>query len=274
MNQDLPMNVDPLEEKGTITYATEVISTIVGVATTEVEGIASMSGTASISELLSGKPKNLSRGVRVEVGAEEVAVDVSVIVDYGMPIQSVGRNVQENIRKSIETMTGLHVIKVDVHVMGVSFEKENKELEQSQEVARLQSHNSGGSNFGGILKEGAPKDGTSKDAASLKEGSAQPEKASGKHKAAKEEHKPETEPVASAESEPDIEAEAAQCEVTYVGSEESISAQDAEQPTAEDAELEEGSGELETTAEASAEKRGKKGKRGRPTKNANEQPRE
>lgn len=152
MNQDLPIHVDPIEEKGTITYATEVIATIVGVAATEVEGIASMAGAASISELLSGKPKNLSRGVKVEVGAEEVAVDVSVIVDYGMPIQLVCLNVQENIRKSIETMTGLHVIKVDVHVLGVSFEKENKELEQGQEMARLQSENQQ-QPFAGVSKE-------------------------------------------------------------------------------------------------------------------------
>ncbi len=139
MNQDLPIRVETVEEKGTITYATEVIATIVGVATTEVEGISSMAGAATISERLGGKPKNLSRGVKVEVGAEEVAVDVSVIVDYGMPIQVVARSVQENIRKSIETMTGLHVIHVDVHVLGVSFEKENKELAQGQEMARLQS---------------------------------------------------------------------------------------------------------------------------------------
>ena len=140
MNRDqgVPIQVDTTEEKGTITYATEVVATIVGVATTEVEGIASMAGASSFSDLLSGRPKNLFRGVKVEVGAEEVAVDVSVIVDYGMPVQVVGRNVQENIRKSIETMTGLHVISVDVHVLGVSFEKENKELEQSQEKARLE----------------------------------------------------------------------------------------------------------------------------------------
>ncbi len=138
MNQDLPVQVDPIEGNGTIIYATEVIATIVGVAAAEVEGISSMAGAATISELLGGRPKNIARGVKVEVGAEEVSVDVSVIVDYGMPIQTVGRNVQENIRKSIETMTGLHVIKVDVHVLGVSFEKENKELEQGQEVARLQ----------------------------------------------------------------------------------------------------------------------------------------
>ena len=63
---------------------------------------------------------------------EDVNVDVSVTVDYGMPIQKVGRNAQENVRKSIESMTGLHVEKVDLHVVGVSFEKENQEMQLSQ----------------------------------------------------------------------------------------------------------------------------------------------
>ena len=51
------------------------------------------------------------------------------------PIQKVGRSAQENVRKSIESMTGLHVEKVDLHVVGVSFEKENQELQQSQKIA-------------------------------------------------------------------------------------------------------------------------------------------
>lgn len=140
MNENLPINVDDSQQSGAISYANEVIATIVGVATAEVDGIAGMAGSSSITNLLSGtRSKGLSRGVKVEVGAEEVAVDVSVVVDYGMPIQKVGHNVQENIRKSIETMTGLHVIKVDVHVVGVSFERENKELAQGQEFARIQA---------------------------------------------------------------------------------------------------------------------------------------
>ncbi|MDR3050655.1 MAG: Asp23/Gls24 family envelope stress response protein [Oscillospiraceae bacterium] len=144
MNENLPIQVEPIQEGGTITYATEVIAIIVGVATTEVDGIASMAGVSSISEILGGRNKNVARGVKVEVGAEEVSVDVSVIVDYGIPIQAVCQEVQENIRKSIETMTGLHVIKVDVHVQGVSFEKENKELQQSQQTARLESARASG----------------------------------------------------------------------------------------------------------------------------------
>ena len=140
MSENLPVNVEDTSAKGTITYANEVIATIVGVATSEVDGVAGMSGPSAISGILSGKAKSaLLRGVKVEVGAEEVTVDVSIVVDYGMPIQVVGQNVQENIRKSVESMTGLHVISVDVHVMGVSFEKENKELQQSQEMARLQA---------------------------------------------------------------------------------------------------------------------------------------
>ena len=140
MSENLPVNVEDTSAKGTITYANEVIATIVGVAAAEVDGVAGMSGPSAISGILSGKSKSsLLRGVKVEDGAEEVTVDVSIVVDYGMPIQVVGQNVQENIRKSVESMTGLHVISVDVHVMGVSFEKENKELQQSQEMARLQA---------------------------------------------------------------------------------------------------------------------------------------
>ena len=99
-------------------------------ATTEVDGISAIAGTNG----LLGKGK-VPRGVRVDMNGEDVSVDVSVTVDYGMPIQKVGRSAQENVRKSIESMTGLHVEKVDLHVVGVSFEKENQELQQSQKIA-------------------------------------------------------------------------------------------------------------------------------------------
>ena len=134
MNEHMTIDM----EKGQITYANEVIATIVSVATTEVEGISGIAGVSgSISGIL-GKGKSsrsVSRGVRVDMDGDDVNVDVSVTVDYGMPIQKVGRNAQENVRKSIESMTGLHVEKVDLHVVGVSFEKENQELQLSQQAA-------------------------------------------------------------------------------------------------------------------------------------------
>lgn len=130
MNENQNVDIDREQDNGQITYANEVISTIVSVATTEVDGISAIAG----SNGLLGKGK-MSRGVRVDMDGEDVSVDVSVTVDYGMPIQKVGRSAQENVRKSIESMTGLHVEKVDLHVVGVSFEKENQELQQSQKIA-------------------------------------------------------------------------------------------------------------------------------------------
>ena len=130
MNENQNVDIDREQDNGQITYANEVISTIVSVATTEVDGISAIAG----SNGLLGKGK-MSRGVRVDMDGEDVSVDVSVTVDYGMPIQKVGRSAKENVRKSIESMTGLHVEKVDLHVVGVSFEKENQELQQSQKIA-------------------------------------------------------------------------------------------------------------------------------------------
>lgn len=133
MNENNTVDKEKDQESGQITYANEVIATIVSVATTEVEGISGIAGSGAISGILAkGKTP---RGVKVDMDGENVDVDVSVTVDYGMPIQKVGRNAQENVRKSIESMTGLHVEKVDLHVVGVSFEKENQEMQQSQKLA-------------------------------------------------------------------------------------------------------------------------------------------
>ncbi|MBQ8092904.1 MAG: Asp23/Gls24 family envelope stress response protein [Clostridia bacterium] len=135
MNEYLDnMNSGSTQDEGQITYANEVISTIVSVATTEVDGISGISGSNGTLTGIIGRNK-IPRGVKVDVNGENVKVDISVTVDYGMPIQKVGRNCQENVRKSIESMTGLHVEKVDLHVIGVSFEKENKEMQQSQKLA-------------------------------------------------------------------------------------------------------------------------------------------
>ena len=130
MSENMTIDMEKDQDNGQITYANEVISTIVSVATTEVEGISGIVGASSMTGII-GKGRT-PRGVRVDMDGQDVNVDVSVTVDYGMPIQKVGRNAQENVRKSIESMTGLHVEKVDLHVVGVSFEKENQEMQLSQ----------------------------------------------------------------------------------------------------------------------------------------------
>ncbi len=116
-------------ELGAIRIADEVVSIIAGLAATEVEGVSYMSGgiVGGIAEAVGRK--NLSKGVKVEVGEEETAVDLYLIVSYGSRIPDVAWSVQENVKKAIETMTGLKVVKVNVHVQGVHFSQGQPEEE-------------------------------------------------------------------------------------------------------------------------------------------------
>jgi uncharacterized alkaline shock family protein YloU len=106
---------------GTIRIANEVVAIIAGLAATEIDGVAGMSGgiAGGIAEKLGRR--NLARGVKVEVGEREAAVDLFVIVEFGVRIPDVSLRVQESVKKAIESMTGLAVIEVNVHVQGVSF---------------------------------------------------------------------------------------------------------------------------------------------------------
>lgn len=118
------------EGMGSVRIADEVVSIIAGLAATEVEGIAGMSGglVGGIAEMVGRK--NLAKGVKVEVGETEAAVDLYIIVKYGVRIPDVALGVQEKVKNAIESMTGLSVVEVNVHVQGVGFpEPEAKEEE-------------------------------------------------------------------------------------------------------------------------------------------------
>jgi uncharacterized alkaline shock family protein YloU len=129
-----PVNKDDLTPSSNITYNNEVVAIIAGLAANEVEGIA---GMCNVSGSLISKNRNVTKGVKVEVGTEEVAVDLYVIMEYGIPIQRAAADAQENVRKAIESMTGLHVVRVDVHVQSVSFEQEKKALQAGAQNAAL-----------------------------------------------------------------------------------------------------------------------------------------
>jgi uncharacterized alkaline shock family protein YloU len=119
-------------DMGTIQIAPEVIEVVAGLATIEVKGVAGMSGgfAGGIVELLGRK--NLSKGVKVEVGQREAAVDVSIIVEYGNRIPEVASEIQRNVKRSIEMMTGLHVVEVNVHIHDVHFKPQEKPEEEDQ----------------------------------------------------------------------------------------------------------------------------------------------
>jgi uncharacterized alkaline shock family protein YloU len=108
-------------ELGNIRIADEVVAVIAGLAATEVEGVAGMSGglAGGIVEMLGRK--NLSKGVKVEVGEKETAVDLYIIVEFGAKIPEVAFRIQENVKRAIESMTGLAVVETNVHVQGVDF---------------------------------------------------------------------------------------------------------------------------------------------------------
>lgn len=145
MNENLPTNVQlDANGNGSVVFATDVIATIAGLAATEVEGVASMAGTAggsSLADIFTRKnqsSKSLTKGVRVDLGENNaVTIHLTIVVDYGSPIPEVAGNIQENVKKAIETMSGLTVSSVDVHVQGVSFEREQRSAAEIEQKQRL-----------------------------------------------------------------------------------------------------------------------------------------
>ena len=121
------------EGENNIEISDDVVAVISGMAASEVSGVAEMAGgfAGGISEVLSGK-KNLAKGIKVEIlDNKETRIDVNIIVEYGARIPDVAFEIQKRVKKSVENMTGLNVLEVNVHVQGVSMAQlENKEEEK------------------------------------------------------------------------------------------------------------------------------------------------
>ena len=136
MSDNYPSDVK-LDENpdGSVSFATGVVETIAGLAAQEVEGVASMaSASTGFADMFSRKSsRNFTKGVRVDIDGGTVAVDVTIVVEYGSPVPDVAKSIQENVKKAIETMSGLDVRNVDVHVQAVSFERENRAVQELKE---------------------------------------------------------------------------------------------------------------------------------------------
>lgn len=117
-------------ESGTIRIASEVVKIIAGLAATEIKGVAGMSGgmVEGFAELL--KKKSLAKGVKVEVGEKQCVIDLFVVTEYGVKIPEIACQVQENVKRAVESMTGLEVIEVNVHIQGV--EIRNEEIHETR----------------------------------------------------------------------------------------------------------------------------------------------
>lgn len=116
----------------TVKISNDVVATYAGIAVSEVEGVYGMAGGfAGFTEAISGK-KNLSKGIKVEVGEKSTKIDVNIIVEYGARIPDVAYEIQTRIKKSVEAMTNLKVLAVNVHVQGVH-KMTDKEKEENEE---------------------------------------------------------------------------------------------------------------------------------------------
>ena len=111
------------ETENGIEISNDVIAVIAGVAVSEVQGVAAMSGgfAGGISEVLSGK-KNLAKGIKVEKSENTAKIDVNIVVEYGTRIPDIAFEIQNRVKKAVEGMTGFKVEEVNVHVQGVNTE--------------------------------------------------------------------------------------------------------------------------------------------------------
>lgn len=127
-------NVKNEMEMGIVKISDEVVEVIAGLAASEIDGIEGMSATlvGGITQMLSGK-KNASKGVKVNVGEESATIDLYVVVKYGVKIQEVAEKVQENVKKSVESMTGLNVSAVNVYVQNVVLPKMEENIKEKEE---------------------------------------------------------------------------------------------------------------------------------------------
>jgi uncharacterized alkaline shock family protein YloU len=107
---------------GQITVAETVVQKIAGKACREIAGVHAMGtgGTrtfGAIRERIPGSTgPNVAQGVGVEVGETEAAIDLDIVVEYGASIAELGRSIQRNVKQTVERMTGLHVVEVNIAV--------------------------------------------------------------------------------------------------------------------------------------------------------------
>ncbi len=118
-------------DKGNIKISDEVISTIATIAVSEIEGVSGMGGTFAGDLVEKLGKKSLTKGVKITMENDnDVILDLNVVMKYGVRIPEIAWNIQENVKKSVESMSGLNVTKVNVRVVGIAVEKEEDVLKK------------------------------------------------------------------------------------------------------------------------------------------------
>ncbi|MEC3975641.1 Asp23/Gls24 family envelope stress response protein [Amycolatopsis sp. H20-H5] len=119
-------------KQGNTTIADTVVQKIAGLATREVSGVHDLGGGAArafgaLRERIPGASASASQGVSVEVGEKQAAVDLQILVEYGVSIADLARSVRRNVISAIEQMTGLEVVEVNINVSDVHIPGDEEE---------------------------------------------------------------------------------------------------------------------------------------------------
>ncbi|TDW66155.1 Asp23/Gls24 family envelope stress response protein [Kribbella pratensis] len=126
-------------EQGRTMIADTVVSKIAGIATREVTGVHNLGGGTAravgmLRERIPGSRTNMSQGVGVEVGETQAAIDLAIVVEYGVSIADLAQGIRRNVIDAVERMTGLEVTEVNVAVNDIHLEEEDDDDTGEAEV--------------------------------------------------------------------------------------------------------------------------------------------
>lgn len=110
-------------QMGSIRIADEVVSTVAGLAAMDVEGVASLSGGWSTDFVEKLGKKNFGKGIKVESSDDQTSINIYITILFGYAIPKVAEDVQKEVKTAVETMTGLTVTTINVHIVGVVMKK-------------------------------------------------------------------------------------------------------------------------------------------------------
>jgi len=133
-----PRLQEPPETRGRTTIADGVMEKIAGIAAREVPGIHSLGGgftrtMGAMRDRVPGGHPSAGRGVKVEVGEKQTAIDLQVVVAYGVSITDLAAEVRENVIAAVERMTGLEVVEVNIAVNDVHLPDEDTQAQETRE---------------------------------------------------------------------------------------------------------------------------------------------
>ena len=128
--------------KGRTTVADTVVQKIAGRAAREVSGVYDFGGNAArafsaIAERIPGGRASSGRGVTVEVGETQAAIDLQIVVEYGVPIGQLAQSIRRNVIGAVEQMTGLEVVELNITVEDLHLPDEDAENAESTRAQQL-----------------------------------------------------------------------------------------------------------------------------------------